>query len=319
VTIKGLRVEMRDEDQHADSIERRIVRTARGTGVTRRGNWDEVIRLLHAHSIHPNAVVCPDTKDSLLTFAATEPAPEACEALLDMGADPRYGGKWSRTPLMHAIYARTGKWGSRDRKVVKLLASTINEQDSDGRTALMFAAVGAGVFSARRGNLGLLTQLLDLGAEVSIRNRWGRTALMEAIKDNDASPTSANADVVDLLRRYTLEREAQRLFEEHYQAVFSDTGELTLRPRVAPSAPVAPSAAQVAPQVIPQGAPQIAAPAKGWTRTRAAREDASVQTIARKMAQFFGLPDDSVALVDKKRKPLRGQDTIGTLWRKHSK
>jgi hypothetical protein len=304
VAIRGLRALARGDDQHANSVEMQILKVARGEGVTRHGDWEEVIRLLGYHRINPSTIVCPNTKYSLLALAATEPAPEACERLMAMGVDRSHGGTLSRTPLMNAIYARDSKWGSRNRKVVELLASTIDEQDSDGRTALMFASVGAGVFSSRRGNLNLVKQLVGLGADLSIRNRWGRTALMEAIKENDASPTSANADVVELLMTYTIEREARRLFEENYQAVFSDSGELTLRPKSVPAEPIA---------------TQAPPPAKGWTRTRAAREDATVQAITRKVEKFFGLPEDSVALIDKKRKPLQGMDTIGSLWRRHSK
>lgn len=304
MTIRGLRALTHEDDQAETSVETQIFKVARGKGVTRHGDWEEVIRLLHHHGINPNAVVCPNTKDSLLTFAAMEPDPEACERLITLGADPHYGGTWSRTPLMTAIYARGGSWGSRNRKVVELLASTINDQDSDGRTALMFASVGAGVFGSKRGHLNLVKQLIELGADLQIRNRWGRTALMEAIRQNDASPTSANADVVHQLKTYTLEWEARRLFEEQYHAVFSDRGEFILRPKSVRAVPVETPAPP---------------PAKGWTRTRAAREDATVQAITRKVEKFFGLPEDSVALVDTKRKPMRGDDTIGSLWRKHSK
>lgn len=300
--IRGLQRPARNDDPQENSVEAQIVAAARGKGVTRHGDWDEVIRLLDQHRIDPNAIITPDSNYSLLTLAATEPAPEACERLIAMGADPRHGGTWSRTPLIDAVNSRSGTWDTRKRKVVELLAATINEQDGEGRTALMFAATGAGAFSAKRGNLGLVKQLVELGADLSLRNRWGRTALMEAIKDNDASPTSANADVVALLKSYTLESEAQRLFREHYKAVFSDSGELTVMPK---SVPVAPPASP---------APAVT---KGWTRSRAARQDATVQTIARKVEIFFGLPEASVALVDTKRKPLSDTETIGTLWRKH--
>jgi len=308
VEIRGLRARPRDDEQHANSAEMQIFKAARGEGVSRCGDWEKVFRLIECHGINPNTIVCSKTGYSLLTLAATEPAPEACERLVAMGVDHRYGGRLSRTPLINVVQNRNSKWGSRNRTVVDLLASTINDQDSDGRTALMFAVVGAGLFSSKRGNLKLITQLVELGADLSLRNRWGRTALMEAIRDNDASPTSANADVVQLLKKYTIESEARRIFEETWQPVFSEAGELTLRPKSFPAGPVV---AQSPPPVSPQ--------AKGWTRTRAAREDAAVQSITRKVEKFFGLPEDSVALVDTKCKPLRGTDTIGSLWRKHSK
>lgn len=310
--IRGLQRLARNADPQENSVEAQILNAARGKGVTRHGDWDEVIRLLDHHHIHPDAIISSDhNKYSLLALAATEPAPEACERLIAMGANPRHGGAWSRTPLIEVVHLRNGTWGTRHRKVVKLLAATINAQDSDGRTALMFAATGAGAFSAKRGNLGLVKQLVELGADLSLRNRWDRTALMEAVKYNDASPTSANADVVALLISYTLEHEAQRIFQEHYKAEFSDNGELTVTPKSVPVVRSAPSASSG------PSAPPKPAVTKGWTRTRAARQDATVQTIARKVETFFGLPEASVALVDTKRKPLSDAETIGTLWRKH--
>lgn len=46
---------------------------------------------------------------------------------------------------------------------------------------------------------------------------------------------------------------------------------------------------------------------------RAARADASVATIRRKLEKLFGLPEGSVALCGPDKKPLRGDTTIGTL------
>ena len=293
-----------------DSIEIQIIQAAhgRGAGDGRKGDWDKVVHLLDYHGINPNSPVCAKTDYSLLSLAATEAAPDACQTLIAMGADPRNGGKWSRTPLINMVYSRGGTWGSRHRKVVDILRSTVDEQDGDGRTALMFASTGAGLFGSKRGNLRLVKQLIDLGADLSLRDRRGRTALMHAVAFNDASPVSANAEVVRLLENTVVEREARRLFDEQYEVVFFENGETTLVPKTLPfKAPPAPLQ------------PPMASPPNGRTRLRAARADASVQAIAAKIEDFFGLPEDSVALVDKKRKPLRWDDTIGLLWKKHSK
>lgn len=54
----------REDNPCERSVEMQILKAARGTGATRQGDWDEVIRLLDDHRIHPNAIVCPDRKYS---------------------------------------------------------------------------------------------------------------------------------------------------------------------------------------------------------------------------------------------------------------
>lgn len=267
-----------------------ILQAARAGGQSKRGDWDRVFNLLTEYWIHPSAIVCKKTGYSLLTLAAIEPAPEACARLIALGADPANGGTiGSRSALTMMVWLRDGRWGSKHRKVVALLAPyTVNHQDSDGKTALMFAATGAGLFGSKRGNLRIIEQFIRFGTDPSIRDRRGRTALMLAVASNDASTTSINNEVVQLLEFYSSDYAAKQWFAEHHKVEFSDLGEMSIVPR------------------------------KESGRPRAIRQDARIGTFTKKVEDRFGLPDGSVALVDSKGKALRDHDTIGTLRKRYS-
>lgn len=186
------------------------------------------------------------------------------------------------------VWLRSKPWGSKHRKIVELIApDTVNHQDSDGRTALMFASVGAGLFGMKRGNPQIIDLLMRHGADPSIKNRWGHTALMQAVESNSRSATGANADVIELLESHSIEYAAKHWFIREQRVEFSDDGGMTIVQR--------------------KESPQF----------RAIRHDALVGTITKKMEDRFGLPEGSVALVDGKGKVLRDHDTIGTLRKRH--
>lgn len=269
--------------------ETRIFAAARGPGQSRKGDWDKVFDLLGRYNIRPDTIVCPRSQFSLLTIAATEPAPEACESLLQLGADPAFGGKvGARSVLTMMVWLRSKPWSSKHRKIVELIApDTVNHQDSDGRTALMFASVGAGLFGMKRGNPQIIDLLMRHGADPSIKNRWGHTALMQAVESNSRSATGANADVIELLESHSIDYAAKQWFIREQRVVFSKDGGMTIVPR------------------------------KESPQPRAIRQDALVGTITKKMEDRFGLPEGCVALVDGKVKVLRYHDTIGTLRKRH--
>jgi hypothetical protein len=271
------------------SPEARIFAAARGPGHSWIGDWDKVFDLLAGYGIRPDTIVCPTTGYSLLTLAATEPAPEACEKLMRRGADPAFGGTvGARSALTMMVWLRSKPWGRKHRMIVDMLApGTVNHQDSDGRTALMFASVGAGLFGMKRGNPRIIDQLMRHGADPSIKDRRGRTALMHAVRSNDRSPTSANSDVIELLESHSINYAAKQWFIRQHRVEFSDDGGMTIVPR------------------------------KESVHPRAIRQDALVGTITKKMEDRFGLPEGSVALVDGKGKVLRSHDTIGTLRKRH--
>ena len=290
VTVDNAQAPVAPDRAAEASPEASIFAAARGPGQSRQGDWDRVFDLLAHHGIHPDRIVCPRTGYSLLTVAATEPAPEACENLLQRGADPAFGGTVaSRSVLTMMVWLRSKPWGSKHRKIIELLApGTVNHQDSDGRTALMFASVGAGLFGMKRGNPQIIDQLMRHGADPSIRNRRGRTALMQAVESNDRSPTSANGDVIALLESHAISYAAKQWFIREQRVEFSDDGDMIIAPRKESSQP------------------------------RAIRQDALVGTVTKKLEDRFGLPEGSVALVDRKGKALRDHDTIGTLRKRHN-
>jgi hypothetical protein len=270
--------------------EARILQAARARGHSRKGDWDKVFDLLTEFWIDPSAIVCTKTGYTLLTLAATEPAPEACARLITLGANPANGGTiGARSALTMMVWLRDGTWSSKHRKIVALLGPyTVNHQDSDGKTALMFAATGAGAFGSKRGNLRIVEQLIGFGADPSITDRRGRTALMLAVASNDASTTSTNHDVVQLLESYSIDSAAKQWFARHHRVEFSYRGEMSIVPK------------------------------EESGRSRAIRQDARIGTITKKIEDRLGLPEGSVALVDGKGKVLRDHDTIGTLRKRHS-
>lgn len=69
----------------------------------------------------------------------------------------------------------------------------------------------------------------------------------------------------------------------------------------------------IAPSSIGAGDDSRASSPARSRASRAARADASVSTIRRKLETLFGLPEGSVALCGPDKKPLRGDATIGTL------
>jgi ankyrin repeat protein len=115
--------------------------------------------------------------ETALSLAARQkPATRAyriCETLIELGASPRTkSDRVGRTALINAVHFRQFS-----KKIAGLLISSINDQDVDGRTALVHAVLGAGLFGSEQGNASIVDALLSLGANPSIQDKKGRTAL----------------------------------------------------------------------------------------------------------------------------------------------
>jgi ankyrin repeat protein len=132
--------------------------------------------------------------------------------------------KYGRTALIEMV-RRRGKYHT---EVAALLQSSVNAKDSEGKTALMFAAEGGGLFGSRRGNLSLARDLIGLDADPLIQDRGGRTALGYAIASNDKG---TNQDMVDYLEELIRTRIALREFEKLYEYTFDRKGCLNFSPR----------------------------------------------------------------------------------------
>jgi hypothetical protein len=94
--------------------------------------------------------------------------------------------------------------------------------------------------------------------------------------------------VIALLESHAISYAAKQWFIREQRVEFSDDGDMIIAPRKESSQP------------------------------RAIRQDALVGTVTKKLEDRFGLPEGSVALVDRKGKALRDHDTIGTLRKRHN-
>jgi ankyrin repeat protein len=178
---------------------------------------------------HPNLDALKNTQgDTLLTRAALHQAgPTAlalCKLLIEHGASPRTTMRHGRTTLIEMVQRR----GKYHNKVAALLQSSINVQDNDGRTALMFAAEGAGLFGSRRGNLSLARDLIGLHADPLIQDHRGKTALGYALASNDKG---TNQDMVHHLKQLMKMTIALREFDKLYRHEFDNNGCLSFSPR----------------------------------------------------------------------------------------
>jgi ankyrin repeat protein len=97
-----------------------------------------------------------------------------------------------RTPLMEMVRLRpVFHYG-----VACLFKENVNSTDSMGRTALIYAVQGAGMFGRRSGNASIVKSLLSLGAYPHIADNDGKTALDYAL---DANHERINDQVVKVL------------------------------------------------------------------------------------------------------------------------
>jgi hypothetical protein len=100
---------------------------------------------------------------SALMYAAIASSDFPVQALLEAGADPNQSSPRGDTPLM--VSAAFGYWGD---KLIKAGARP-NAQNSAGQTALMFLA--------SRDDVDAIDEALRSGADASLRDKKGRTAL----------------------------------------------------------------------------------------------------------------------------------------------
>jgi len=145
-----------------------------------------VVRLLRGRPEKIDDLKDKDGETALSVAARQKPASRAhgiCKQLIALGASPRAkSDRTGRTPLIDAVHYRQFS-----KKIGGLLVDSINDQDVDGLTALMHAVLGAGLFGSEQGNASIVDALLPLGADPSVRDKQGRTALdhakADAIKD----------------------------------------------------------------------------------------------------------------------------------------
>lgn len=150
-------------------------------------------------------------------------AASTCEKLIKLGASPEARSKKNGgTALILMVSHRSNEVPYR-ANVAALLRNSINIQDDGGKTALMYAAEGAGLFGSRRGNLSVVRDLIGLGADTLAQDNAGRTALGHAIASNDKG---TNEEVVNYLKDTMTTQVALREFRKNYAYDFDQKGNL---------------------------------------------------------------------------------------------
>ena len=121
------------------------------------------------------------------------------------------------------VHRRGSKW---NKKIANLIAYSVNFQDNSGKTALMFAATGAGMFGSNRGNIKIVKHLIELGADLSLPDQKGFTALGRAIESNNQSANNTNDELVNYLQTEMVKQEAMRVFKQLCRYDITNKGEL---------------------------------------------------------------------------------------------
>lgn len=167
-----------------------------------------------------------DEGDTPIIYSALQNKFEICEYLLDIGASVCDKSRYGRTALMEMVRCRSSNWPA---KLAALFSSSVNEQDNDGRTALMFASMGAGLFGSKRGNIRILEQLISFGANPTMTDKNRYTALGHAIQGNNQSKTSNNQEIVSRLEFEIVNFVARAEFRKTFSHSFDPKGNLLLK------------------------------------------------------------------------------------------
>ena len=153
----------------------------------REGNLD-VAQFLLSYGADPN-YTCPDGFPSLVRASAYGNI-DIVKLLLDNGADPNLHNSYNDAPLACACsdgYADIAK-------VLLDYGADINAHNSDGDTPLIAA------FDQSRPDKALIQLLLEWGADPSIANTHGKTALDCVAEGSEYAQMMANAQLEHILK-----------------------------------------------------------------------------------------------------------------------
>ena len=163
-----------------------------------------------------------DRRGSTLLHAACsrdkEDAIEIFRILFQNGVSPHVKDAAGFTALTEMTRARIYK-----AKLAEKLSSSRNDRDNSGRTALMFAARGAGLFGRRTGSLTIVRHLLSLDADLFICDNSGKSALGHAISSND---TGQNEEMIEFLKNEMIRQTAVAEFKKTNKCEFDKSGNL---------------------------------------------------------------------------------------------
>ena len=134
------------------------------------GRVDEVERLVSENKPDLERLKNPSGWSPLHAAVRSEnDATGTCRVLRKAGASPSGRDAQGSTALIVAVKLRN--W---TKELLGLLASSVNEQDNSGRTALMFAAKGGSGWGPEKGNVAIARALLAVGASASSATSTGR-------------------------------------------------------------------------------------------------------------------------------------------------
>jgi ankyrin repeat protein len=135
----------------------------------------------------------------------------------ELGVDIKIQNSSGDTALSLMIKNRGGNF---NYNFMELLRGAVNTDNISGKTPLMYAVSGAGLFNSNRGNMKIVKRLLSYGADLFKKDNDGYTALAYAEAFNNRSSNYANQDIVDYLKSEMLNDFAIRKFKEDYHYDF---------------------------------------------------------------------------------------------------
>ncbi len=202
---------------------------------------------------------CLGKDKSLMWLAIEHGRLDICQKLIEVDtAFSRERDSYGRTNLMRAAMFRSDQH-MQQKGWLALFKCDINRQDRGGYTALMYACEGT---STHRGNEGLVRTLLEFGADPSIKNAEGKTALgianrvniarsedvdrkIQILLDKEGGKDSrsirfhkqrlrrgirkTNQKIVALLEQAMINQVAVELFTRKYECNFDHNGHLQYR------------------------------------------------------------------------------------------
>ncbi len=184
----------------------------------RSGNTDILENYLHTELISVDDIR-NDKGDTLLIRFACERDIENCRTLInDFNSSIFSKNNTGRTALIEAVRCRSKAVSA---KLIYLLRNSINEIDTNGMTAVMFAASGAGLFGSKKGNVSLTKALVQAEADLTLKDNNGFTALGHATKDGRED---INIELVEYLQREYAKQFALNEFKKQYRYGFNDKG-----------------------------------------------------------------------------------------------
>lgn len=132
---------------------------------SKQGHHDVVRALIGANA---DVELPTDLGHTPLMWAAHESHPPVVEILLEIGADPNSAVNEKRRAALHFVYNVAGETSNKITNMLLDNGADIDDQDRENYTPLMAAAA--------YGNPGVANVLVVRGADVSLRNKEGKTA-----------------------------------------------------------------------------------------------------------------------------------------------